>query len=97
MKEIKEYDNLEASTSFAETVKDAQIMPNYLKKANEMAAFLEENPFPTVWMNEMKNKDIKRCFEQNKSIQQIAQLVRLSETDVLSRLEEMGLVESVVA
>jgi hypothetical protein len=97
MKEIKEYDDLTTSTSFTDSVKKSQIMPNYLKKANEMAVFLEEHPFPTAWMKEMKDSDIKHCFEQNKPIEQIAQLVRLTETDVLSRLEEMGLVEPVAA
>ena len=95
MKEIKEYDDLKTATSFTDTVKESQKMPNYLKKANEMAAFLEEHPFPTAWMKEMKNSDIKRCFEENKPIEQIAQLVRLTETEVWSRLEEMGLVEPV--
>lgn len=97
MKEIKEYDDLTTPTSFTDTVKDTQTMPNYLKKANEMSAFLEKNPFPAVWLQEMKDSDIKRFFEQNKPIEQIAQLVRLTEEAVLLRLEEMGLIEPVVA
>ena len=97
MKEIKEYDDLTTPTAFTDTVKDAQNMPNYLRKANEMAAFLAKNPFPAAWMAEMKDNDIKRCFDQNKSIPQIAQLVRLSETEVLQRLEDMGLIEPVNA
>jgi hypothetical protein len=97
MKEIEEYNDSTIPTSFIDTVKEAPKMPNYLKKANEMAAFLEENPFPTAWLQEMKNSDIKRGFEQNKSIEQIAQAVRLPKEEVLSRLEEMGLIEPVIA
>ena len=72
MKKIKEYDDLITSTVLTDTTEKSQKMPNYLRNANEMAAFLEAHPFPVAWMKDMKNSDIKRCFQQNKSIQQIA-------------------------
>ena len=67
------------------------------KEKNERAfAFLEKNPVPAHLLKEMQDRRIKRRFEQNMSIEQIAQVLNLSKTEVLAALEEMGLIEPVI-
>jgi hypothetical protein len=67
------------------------------KEKNEQAfAFLEKNPVPAHLLKEMQDRRIKRRFEQNMPIEQIAQVLDLPKTAVLSALEEMGLIEPVI-
>jgi hypothetical protein len=66
------------------------------KEKNEQAfAFLEKNPVPASLLKEMQDRRIKHRFEQNMSIEQIAQALDLPKNDVFLALEEMGLVEPV--
>lgn len=66
------------------------------KEKNEQAfAFLEKNPVPASLLKDMQDRRIKRRFEQNMSIEQIAQVLDLPKNDVFLALEEMGLVEPV--
>ena len=66
------------------------------KEKNESAfAFLEKNPIPAHLLKEIKDGRIKRRFEQNMSIEQIARVLDLPKAEVLSALEEMGLIEPV--
>jgi DNA-binding IclR family transcriptional regulator len=46
-------------------------------------------------LKEIKDGRIKRRFEQNMSIEQIAQALDLPKAEVLLALEEMGLIERV--
>jgi hypothetical protein len=69
----------------------------YLQKKHEEAfALLEKYP-PTAWLRKVTNERIKRDFDANMSIEAIAESHKLTQEDVLSRLEEMGLIEPVVA
>jgi hypothetical protein len=92
MKEMEEYTNILSPSVVANMEK----IPNYQRKANEMFAFLEQHPVPEAWLKTVKNRDIKHCFEQHKSIEQIAELVKLPKAEVLAALEEMGLIEPVI-
>lgn len=66
------------------------------KEKNESAfAFLEKNPIPAHLLKEIKDGRIKRRFEQNMSIEQIARVLDLPKAEVLSALKEMGLIEPV--
>lgn len=69
-------------------------MPLFQKKLDKVNAFLAEYPLDEL-LKEKDNKQIKLCFEQGLSIKQIGQQVELSESEVLLRLKEMGLIESV--
>jgi hypothetical protein len=46
-------------------------------------------------IKEMKMRQIKRRFEQNMPVEQIAELVHLPKAEVLLCLEEMGLLKPV--
>ncbi len=71
-------------------------MPIFQDKNEAANAFLEQNPPPATWIKEMKMRQIKRRFEQNISVEDIAQLVQLTKIEVLLCLEEMGLLKSIV-
>lgn len=70
--------------------------PFLQKKDEEAFAFLEKHP-PTAWLRKKTNERIKRDFDNNMPIDAIAESYKLSKEEVLSRLEEMGLVEPVIA
>ncbi len=72
-------------------------MAIFKEKNDKMFAFLEQNPLPAEWVKEIKDGRIKRYFEQNMPIEQIAQRVSMPKTSVLLALEEMGLIEPVIA
>jgi hypothetical protein len=68
------------------------------KEKNERAfAFIKEHPLPEEWVKKIKDGRIKRYFEQNMSIEEIAQRVSLPKEAVLMSLEEMSLIQPVVA
>ena len=92
MKEIEENTGLLSPIAVADKGK----IPNFQRKANEAFAFLEQHPLPEAWLKMIKNRDIKHCFEQHKSIAQTAELVKLPKAEVLAALEEMGLIEPVI-
>ena len=70
----------------------------YLQKKDEEAfAFLEQHPPPEAWLKRVADRRIKRDFDNNMPISAIAESHELSETEVLQRLEDMGLVEPVNA
>ena len=71
--------------------------PYFQKKDEEAFAFLEQHPPPAAWMKRITDRRIKRDFDNNMPISVIAESYKLSETDVLQRLEEMGLVEPINA
>ena len=66
------------------------VKPNYQKKADKASAFLKKHP-PFEAIKEMENNRIKTYFNEGKSFSEISVLVRLSETEVVSRLTDMGL------
>lgn len=70
-------------------------MPLFQEKKDKVGAILEQHPPPVAWLKEIKNGRIKRYFEQNMSIEQIAQRVSLPKSEVFLALEEMGLAEPV--
>ena len=72
-------------------------MPLFQKKNEEALAFLEKHPLPDAWMKGITDRRIKRDFDKNMPISAIAESYKLSETEVLQRLEDMGLVEPVNA
>ena len=63
-------------------------LPFFQKKLDEANALLAEFP-PTAFLRKKENKRIKRLLEQGLSIEQIAQQVELSESDVKLRLQEI--------
>lgn len=63
-------------------------LPLFQKKLDEANALLAEFP-PTAFLRKKENKRIKRLLEQGLSIEQIAQQVELSESDVKLRLQEI--------
>jgi DNA-directed RNA polymerase specialized sigma subunit len=65
-------------------------MPVFQKKVDLAKDFLEKHP-PVEALQELKDKRIKKHFEEGKSLQQIASLVKISEMEVSSRLKEMKL------
>ena len=69
-------------------------LPLFQKKLDKVNAFLAEYPLNEL-LREKDNKQIKLCFEQGLSIEQIAQQVELPKAEVLLRLKEMGLIEPV--
>ena len=97
MKEIEELIDTHSSiNSIDNKLVEQEKIPNYQRKANEAFAFLEKNPIPQEWLKEIKDDRIKRRFEQNMSIEQIAKVLELPKADVLAALEEMGLIEPVI-
>lgn len=69
-----------------------ETMPLFQKKLDKANAILAESN-PLVFLRELENGKIKELFEQEMSTEQIAVQINLSEAEVLSRLQEMDLVE----
>jgi hypothetical protein len=93
---IEELNDIKLSVDIVDNkLKKQQTIPNHQRKANETFAFLEKHPLPAEWVKEIKDDRIKRRFEQNMSIEQIAQALDLPKVEVLLALEEMGLIEPV--
>jgi hypothetical protein len=76
-----------------ESLSKYDTMPIFQKKVDLANDFLAKHP-PVEAINAMKNKRIKRYFEEGNSLEQIAVLVKLSEKEVSARLQELGLVET---
>ena len=72
-------------------------MSLFQKKNEDALAFLEKHPLPNAWTERITDRRIKRDFDNNMSISAIAESHELTETEVLQRLEEMGLVEPIDA
>jgi hypothetical protein len=98
MNNIEEFDS---SKSYIITVNPDldkyDVMPLFQEKKDNVAAVLAKHPIPQEWVKATKDGRIKRYFEQKMSVEQIAQRVSLPQADVLLALEEMGLIEPVIA
>lgn len=95
MKKIEEFDTIKSATVRINTALDKyDTMPLFQDTMNKVGAILEKESTQML-IRDIKNERIKAYFEQNMPIEQIAVASRLSETDVLLRLEEMGLVEPI--
>ena len=91
MKNIKEYNKSKLPIAIYDKRLDKyDKMPLFQKKLDKANAILTEFP-PLLLLRERDNKRIKQYFEQGLPIEQIVLLVKLSENEVLLRLEEMGL------
>jgi hypothetical protein len=98
MVEIEKLSNYKQSVVVIDSELDKYDDTDIFKEKNDSAfAFLEKNPVPARLLKEMQDRRIKRRFEQNMSIDQIAQVLDLPKTEVLAALEEMGLVEPVIS
>jgi hypothetical protein len=71
--------------------------PYFQQKDEDAFAFLEQHPPPAEWMKRITDRRIKHDFDNNMPIDAIAESYKLSNEDVLLRLEEMGLVAPVAA
>jgi hypothetical protein len=65
-------------------------MPVFQKKVDFAKDFIKKHP-PFDALRELKNKRIKKYFEEGNSLEQVAFLVKLSEKEVSLYLKEMGL------
>jgi hypothetical protein len=70
-------------------------MPLFQDTMDKVGAVLEKKSTQDL-IKEIKNERIKYRFEQNMSIEQIAQTLELPNAEVLAALEEMGLIEPVI-
>ncbi len=96
MIEIEKLSNYRQSIVVIDPDLDKYDDMDIFKEKNEQAfAFLEKNPIPASLLKEMQDRRIKHRFEQNMSIEQIAQALDVSRTEVSLALEEMGLVETI--
>ncbi len=95
---MKKIEKINGLTSVAVVVNPAldkyEKMPLFQNTMNKVGVVLAKESTQTL-IREIKNERIKAYFEQNKSIEEIAELVKISETEVLLALEEMGLVEPI--
>ncbi len=97
MKDIQEFNSLKSYVVTVNPDLDKyDNMPLFQEKKDKVAAILEKHPIPQEWLKEIKDDRIKRRFEQNMSIEQIAQVLELPKAEVLTALEEMGLIERVI-
>jgi hypothetical protein len=97
MVEIEKLSNYRQSVIVIDPELDKYDDMDIFKEKNERAfAFLEKNPVPAHLLKEIKDRSIKRRFEQNMSIEQIAQVLELPKAEVLAALEELGLVAPVI-
>ena len=93
MKEITQLlGTREAKFTVNPELDEYQTTPYLQKKHEEAFAFLKKHP-PTAWLKKLASERIKRDFDNNMPISAIAENHELSETEVLQRLEEMGLIE----
>ena len=91
MKTIKEHNKSKLpKVIISKRLDKYEKMPLFQKKLDKANAILTEFP-PLLLLRERDNKRIKQYFEQGLPIEQIVLLVKLSENEVLLRLEEMGL------
>ena len=91
MKSIKEYNKSKLpKVIISKRLDKYDKMPLFQKKLDKANAILTEFP-PLLLLRERDNKRMKQYFEQGLPIEQIVLLVKLSENEVLLRLEEMGL------
>lgn len=91
MKNIKEYNKSKLpKVIISKRLDKYDKMPLFQKKLDKANAILTEFP-PLLLLRERDNKRMKQYFEQGLPIEQIVLLVKLSENEVLLRLEEMGL------
>jgi hypothetical protein len=97
MVEIEKLSNNKQSDVVIDPELDKYDDMDIFKEKNDSAfAFLEKNPVSAHLLKEMQDRRIKRRFEQNMSIEQIAQVLDLQNAEVLAALEEMGLIEPVI-
>jgi hypothetical protein len=68
-------------------------MPLFQKKVDKANEILAKNP-PYEAIKAIENQRIKVFFVEGKNAAQIAALMKMSETDVSLRLQELGLVET---
>jgi hypothetical protein len=96
MKDIQEFDSLKSYVVTINPDLDKyDNMPLFQEKKDKVGLILEKKSTKAL-IKEIKDGRIKRYFEQNLSIEQIAQRVSLPKTEVLSALEEMGLIVPVI-
>ena len=69
-------------------------MPLFQKKVDKANAILANNP-PYQIIRDIEDNRIKTFFEQGLSLEQIAANMSLTESEIMLRLTEMGLVEKV--
>lgn len=97
MKDIQEVKGTERKRAkYNPDLDKYETMPLFQKKNEEAFALLEKYP-PTAWMRKITNERIKSDFDNNMPVDAIAESYKLTREDVLSRLEEMGLIEPVTA
>jgi hypothetical protein len=70
-------------------------MPLFQETMDKVGAVLEKKSTQAL-IKEIKYERIKYRFEQNMSIEQIAQVLDMPKAEVLAALEEMGLIEPVI-
>ncbi len=66
-------------------------MPVFQNKLDMAAAFLEKHPLPESLMQDIKSKRIQYLFEQNMSVEQMAQRLSLTKSEILLNLQKLGL------
>ncbi len=97
MKKIEGSNDLETTTARINTHLDVyDKMPLFQNTRDKVALVLEKKSTQAL-IKEIKDNRIKRRFEQNMSIEQIAQVLDLPKAEVLAALEEMGLIAPVIA
>ena len=95
MKDIQEFNSLKSYVVTINPDLDKyENMPLFQEKKDKVGLILEKKSTQAL-IKEIKDGRIKRYFEQNLSIEQIAQRVSLPKAEVLLALEEMGLIEPV--
>jgi hypothetical protein len=68
-------------------------MPLFQKKVDKANEMLAKNP-PFEAIKAIENQRIKAFFVEGKNAEQIAVLMKMSESDVSLRLQELGLIEA---
>ena len=96
MKDIQEFNSLKSYVVTINPDLDKyENMPLFQEKKDKVGLILEKKSTQAL-IKEIKEGRIKRYFEQNIAIEQIAQRVSLPKAEVLAALEEMGLIERVI-
>ena len=95
---MKKIEKINGLTSVAVVVNPAldkyENLPLFQDTMNKVGSVLAKESTQTL-IRKIKNERIKAYLEQNMTIDKIAILSKLSETEVLLSLEEMGLVEPI--
>jgi hypothetical protein len=95
MKDIQEFNSLKSYVVTVNPDLDKyENMPLFQEKKDKVGLILEKKSTQAL-IKEIKDGRIKRYFEQNLSIEQIAKRVSLPKAEVLLALEEMCLIEPV--